>query len=274
MPIEVSFHENYYISETVNEPMNVEELPKEMVLFRAILTKAIKGVKNGFIHWKKNSLTAINVSPLLLLREFYGAMKKYGGHPATFFAAGRTFLQIKDTFLIYRLNGGYLNDPNNYDEQAWIDWADKYGICYEMVVPDSLKEEMKNELIEKNLRMYFREVYNADFAIEKKSVKCLVLKKITQDDKLISKGGTSQENYEFYSIVVNNTYFKRFFTSLYSFYRDNLPMIDETQYEGKIDININCKITDYKVLNKELEKYGLYLFPEERVIDVLVIKDN
>jgi hypothetical protein len=53
-----------------------------------------------------------------------------------------------------------------------------------------------------------------------------------------------------------------------------LPVLNETGFEGNIDITINGQLKDVSNVQKELLKYGLKLEEAERVIPILVISDK
>ena len=51
-----------------------------------------------------------------------------------------------------------------------------------------------------------------------------------------------------------------------------LPLLDETGYTGKVDLDINADLSDVNAVNNELEKYGLQMKEAQRNINMMVIR--
>lgn len=270
--MKTAFTEHYAIiinDDTLNATK--EDLEKDRLMFRSVFTKEIPGKVHGFTHFEPHSFTAINISPLLLLRMYFGLKKKYGYNYNYFFAEGKTEINVADTMTSYVLNGGYLNE--HYNEQAMIEWASKYAVCYELIVPNSVSLERKEEIMGQDLKRIFNDIYAVDFVIEQKIIKQLVLKRTSTNDRIKSKGGKSTREADAFSIKLQNQPIRIFIGLLTDFYRNSYPIYDETGLKEYIDIDIICKITDVNDLNKELNKYELELVLEDRPTDVLVIRD-
>jgi thiol-disulfide isomerase/thioredoxin len=263
----------YYTIINNDDSLNttLESLDRSRLMYHSVFTKEIPGNVHGYSHFEPHSFTAINVGPLLLVRTYFGLKKKYGYNFNYFFADGKTILDLKDTMTRYILDGGYLN--NNYSEQAWIEWGKKHAICYELVVPDSVALERKEEIMGQDLRRYFNDIYSVDFGIEERIVKQLVLKRTSKIDKLKSQGGKSIKFSDAFSIKLQNQPPRILISLLTDFYRASYPIYDETGLKEYIDIELTCKITDVNSLNNELKKYNLHLVLEDRPTDVLVVRD-
>lgn len=52
-----------------------------------------------------------------------------------------------------------------------------------------------------------------------------------------------------------------------------LPVIDETGYNGNIDIQLNAPYT-LQSITKQLQQQGLSLTPAQRELDIVVVKDK
>jgi len=52
------------------------------------------------------------------------------------------------------------------------------------------------------------------------------------------------------------------------------PLIDETGYTAKLDIDLNCKMSDVQSINHALDAYGLQLVEKIAERDMIVIKDK
>lgn len=142
-----------------------------------------------------------------------------------------------------------------------------YSIEY--IVP---KEEANN-LYTRMLR-YVNENSNYVASIEKKPVKCLVLRRTSSIDKIASKGGESIGN------VLKSPYMLRNVTLDYLLSAleatndiTTLPAIDETGYRGKVDLKFS-NFKDLKSIQKELSAYDLELVEVEKELPMLVVKDK
>lgn len=265
------FYENYIICNLSDSTYKTDRLKKNNFFFHSIMTGSIPDV-HGYMSFAPGRFSVVNCSVLLMLRNYYGIMKKYGRDISTFFAKGRTIMDIKDTMLTYRINGNKLSESHN--AQAMMDWGEKYAVCYELIVPDSTSEDRKNEIIKQDFDRYLGDIYQITFGIEQRNVAAMVLRKIITEDKLSSKGGRPVDDCNLYSIKLKNIPFQQFVNRLSEFNRDNLPIADSVNYPGNIDIELDCKINDYKTLSIELRKYGLALKIEEKVMDVLVLREK
>lgn len=270
--MKTAFIEHYTIIINDDTLNTVEEpLDRSRLMYRSVFTKEIPGNVHGFMHFEPHSFTAINVGPLLLLRNYFGLQKKYGYNFNYFFADGKTIVDVKDTMTSFVLNGGHLQD--HYNEQAWIEWGKNHAICYELVVPDSMSLERKEEIMGQDLKRYFNDIYSVDFGIEERIIKQLVLKRTSKTDKIKSRGGKSTRASDAFSIKLQNQPIRVLISLLTDFYRASYPIYDETGLKEYIDIELICKITDVEALNKGLSKYDLQLSVEDRPTDVLIIRD-
>lgn len=110
--------------------------------------------------------------------------------------------------------------------------------------------------------------------IEKRKVKCLVLKKTGKADQLKTTGGVAQNTlFKRPDGKLINGPFRYLLIRLIDLPIIKLPLIDETGYTGKIDITLSQK-PDLSLLQKELKAYGLELAEKERTINVFVLKDK
>lgn len=111
---------------------------------------------------------------------------------------------------------------------------------------------------------------------EKRRLECLVL--YATDTSLLNyKTGEKRTALDPFRIdlnKVNLSYFIDNLESSTSYYRSPYPILDKTGYTGLIgNLMIEANIEDYKILDKELQKYGLRFTLEEREIEVLVIRE-
>lgn len=142
-----------------------------------------------------------------------------------------------------------------------------YSIEY--IVP---KEDASN-LYTRMLR-YVNENSHYVASIEKKPVKCLVLRRTSGIDKIVSEGGEPIGNVLKAPYMLRNVSLD-FLLSALEATNDitTLPVIDETDYPGKIDLKFS-NFQDLKSIQKELSGYDLELVEVEKELPMLIVKDK
>ncbi|OPB94549.1 TlpA family protein disulfide reductase [Elizabethkingia ursingii] len=111
-------------------------------------------------------------------------------------------------------------------------------------------------------------------SIEKRNIRCLVLKRTSSKDKIASKGGVVKDNFFGSPSVLENVTLDYMLSGLNAT-NDLTPLavIDETGYKGKVDLRFS-EVRDLKTFQKELLQYDLSLTQQERNISVLIVKDK
>ncbi|WP_181163790.1 TlpA family protein disulfide reductase [Pontibacter mangrovi] len=112
-------------------------------------------------------------------------------------------------------------------------------------------------------------------SIEKRRMTCLVLRLTGRPNKLQSQGGktestlsrpgTKRLRHKPLLVLVKH---------LLSQPAIPYPVLDETGYDGPVDLDINAALDDLPALRRELRRYRLELVAAEREIEVLVIRDK
>jgi hypothetical protein len=153
------------------------------------------------------------------------------------------------------------------DGNRYTEWATKNAYSYELRMPFAKKNELFTIMQQDILRFF-----DYDISIQKIKRACYILVRTSAEDKLKTKGAVKTTPASKDSIVLLNLPLKNFVQGLNR--ELDKPCIDETGYTGNVDLRLGCWYTDINKLKKELHKYGLDLVEEERVIDILVIKDK
>lgn len=172
-----------------------------------------------------------------------------------------TIFQVRDKA---RLTSSLVGGPY----ERWL--QDGNGFCYELAVPLD-KEKLAFELMQKDLRLYFPEYSSA---VETRDTACLALRRISTSRALASTGGKTLLDLGPYEWKVSNATIKQIIRRLNYFQRLDKIIIDQTGYQGKLDMLLTAGYSDLKALNSELAKYGFALEPVQAPIQVLVIRDN
>lgn len=158
--------------------------------------------------------------------------------------------------------------PLDYIKNAEGRVEDHNLYSYEYIVPLS-KVDSLYSLMLKNLSQF------SDYSgkIEKRKVKCLILKRTSTVDKLKTKGSEMTFLFSLPKTDVQNTSLYTLINSLNAVPSVSLPIVDETGYTGNIDLKMGA-ILDAASIRKELSKYDLDLVEAERELNMLVIKDK
>ena len=139
---------------------------------------------------------------------------------------------------------------------------------YEYIVPQSKADSLYPLMLE-NLSRF------ADYKtiIEKRKVKCLVLKRTSTVDKLKTKGSEMSFLFSLSKTNLQNTSLYALVNSLNAVPTISLPIVDETGYPNNIDLTMGA-ISDLNSIRKELLRYDLELVEAERELDMLVISEK
>ena len=172
----------------------------------------------------------------------------------------------------------YPHEHNKIDE-----WQDQYSYNYDLMIPKWKKDE-RYKMMQADLERYF----NLAASVEKRKVRSLVLVRSSKADLLRSKGGKPQNNFNQLILVstgaaedtivqIINQPYAGFISNLKIYVEGHYPFIEETGYEGNIDIVLRVKSLqpfNLEELRKDLKQYGMELKEDYRMIDVLVIKEK
>jgi thiol-disulfide isomerase/thioredoxin len=168
--------------------------------------------------------------------------------------------------------------PNDYDKL--YEFEMKNAFIYELQVPPEKASE-KYKYMQQDLKRYF----NINFNVEKRKILCLVLTRISADDRIATKGPMPDSIYAKIigidsNVVYNNVPVSELVSGLnynFEYNKIRFPVVDGTGYRGNIDLIIGINSLSPLNLNslrKELRKYGLDLIEKKWLTNVLVIKED
>lgn len=156
------------------------------------------------------------------------------------------------------------------DDSKKDEWYSNNLFSYEAVSPLSGLDEAYS-FMQHNLNYYFP----YEGKIEKRKIKCLVLKRISKMDKLQSKGGSTWNIADNNYVSIQNSPINAFVNILANVYENlKTPLIDGTNYTDNIDIFLKAELNNIYDLKKALMLFDLDLIEEEREIKMLVITDK
>ncbi|MCZ2085768.1 MAG: TlpA family protein disulfide reductase [Flavobacteriales bacterium] len=139
---------------------------------------------------------------------------------------------------------------------------------YEYIVPIA-KADSLYQMMLRNLNQFID--YTA--IIEKRPAKCLVLKRISGKDQLMTKGGELKYLLTEKQTSLQNAPFSTFVSGLEGLPFVTVPIVNETVFKGNIDLKMGGT-PNISALRKELALYDLELMDAERNIDMLIIRDK
>ncbi|MES2875460.1 MAG: redoxin family protein [Bacteroidota bacterium] len=198
----------------------------------------------------RKKITATNLS---MVRLYQVAMSKGTGK----YTWDKTILEVSDTTKVRNRSSG-----SKYRE--WL--SEGNGYCYELILPEKFSDPFA--IMEQDLNRYFQ---NYSATIEKKPAEVLVLQKTSSSDLIKTKGGTPSRRIDATGCWLSNEKLSILNRWVDSYLK---PVVDETGYQGNVDITLSADMDDLSAINKELSKYHLQYVTATREIEFLVIRDK
>ncbi|MGN6602449.1 MAG: TlpA family protein disulfide reductase [Ginsengibacter sp.] len=186
---------------------------------------------------------------------------------------------IPDNIILLEVkNKGKFYAPRKTSE--YFDWADTSLFTYVIRQPVKDADQIYNSM-RQDLDRYFH--YQSNF--EYRKIKCLALKRISDEGKIMTKGLEPKLQLIFDSnqakLELQNQPLSILFSSIESVVFSQapfLPLFNETNYHGRVDLTLpwngNVENVSIPALRKSLRKYGLDLVEEYKVLKMLVISDH
>ena len=244
------------------EPFTKLALEDTTLLECHILTKYTPGyagiLQFGFKNWIKMQ----NTSMQTLFAFAYGEGTR-------FFGGFKHIRIITDDSSRFTPDFG----SGKFSAQFKQNWLAVHGVSYLLKFPlgDSAR---KWSLMREDLARFFPFV---TATIEKEVKECLVLERVTSISQPFQANGDGPPRVERspLNLMCSNVRMGEFVALLNLAYQGtDLQVIDQTDYQGNISVDIETEISNPVKLNNELLKYGLRLERRREPTDVLVLKDG
>jgi hypothetical protein len=165
----------------------------------------------------------------------------------------------------------WLKEPD--DDEEYDDWAASHQYSYDLKLPVEKSNQLYTTM-QQDLDRFF----GFQSRIIKTSVHCLVLKRISATDQIHTRGGHSltRISEQLDSLTISNQSLQSSLIPILGLMNRNLstPIIDGTFYKSNIDLNLIADLKDIASVNKELQRYGLSLVREDRILNMLMIRDK
>lgn len=209
----------------------------------------IRKTKNGKVYGRQ-------MTNLPLMEIYYPILYELFNRNGEQFNLTHAIITVKDQRL---LNGIYKADSS-------FEGHNLYN--YELIVPEEKSDSLYYYMLS-DLNRY------SDYTgtIEKRMVDCLILVRTSTIDKLKSKGGAPNCTFPSSPSILTNQKLSVMINMLADDTPIKLPIIDETDYTGNVDIEIPG-VQDLSTLQRELNRYDLELIPAKRSLNMFVLKDK
>lgn len=233
------------------------------LIYHSVLTGYIPGLIAGSSIYPTSGIDSIKGKRIIIRNVPIPWFYRVAFGDDEFIEQSRLILAVKDTTrLVNRIAKS--TDYENWKKQ-------NNAFCYELIVPPTLGKRAY-EIMRNDLDLLFNQ-YQAGF--EKQKKKCLILVRTSSAGKFYPTGGIEELHFDATGCKMKNADIIILFRHLRRFFQNSgLPIINETGYTGKVDININANMTNISAINEELKKYDLQFIEAERDVDMLVIRDK
>lgn len=227
--------------------------------YHALLTGYIPGLGGGSAlhqpsgstdHWRA---TFTNLNLQTLFANAYGKGRR-------FFSSSTIAVEVKDSLAFFHMG------------QKTRDWMPLHCYCYELIVPSVLADSGYN-MMQKDLDRLFA-CYQATLEIRQKKVLALI--RTSPADKMQSSTEAYSDGYDGFNYRLRHGKLEHFVIGLNGMYMQSSPLeiVDQTSYEGYVDLDLEVKFSDLQSVNAALSKYDLKLVEKSEPREILVIRDR
>lgn len=232
------------------KPLFLPPLPEGARLSQSLLLKGhYNGLGSGNRHYSNDSCRGIAVTNSTALWLYQTAALALFEKQGELFTGRRMVLNSSP-----EVSSGA--PPNQY--------------TYQLLLPAQKGEGLYSSMLS-DLNRYLP--YQG--VIEERQVNCLVLRLRGDTAKLASKGGEPLDRLlDKAHPRLRNLPLRHLIVRLNQLNRLELPVLDETGFSGKADLELNTSFDDLAGLQRTLKPYGLELVKAVRSIPMLVISDH
>lgn len=176
--------------------------------------------------------------------------------------------------IIIKVNDSSKLTPSSRDKNV-TDWMKANSYCFEMRVSNKLASKQPEffALMRQQLGLLFPQYKTS---IVDKNVESYVLMRTSKLDKLKSKNSASFFKTSPIGYSISNFPLRSLIRMLNMSHLQHLdtPIIDQTNYLGMVDLEINAKMSDIESINSALENYDLKFVSKKTKVAYLLIQDN
>lgn len=163
-----------------------------------------------------------------------------------------------------------LKNPLLFDNPKKADgsFEGSHLYSYDFIVPVKQADQLYELML-----AHLNQVSGYEARIEKRAVPYLALVRTSANDRLATKGGAAEFSLKYKKTMIRNTNLYWVANVLNGFPEITLPIVDETGYTRKIDLDMG-DISTLSQLRKELSRYDLDLMETKGSIDMLIIREQ
>ena len=161
------------------------------------------------------------------------------------------------------------------------DWINKNIYCYERVFESSVMKlpHLKRVQVQNTLVIGdFERFFSLTSKMEYRNEKCLIIYKLGNNGQFETKGGerihekTANKVFRLRNYPVGTLI--SIISSRFMLYSGEIPVIDETGYNGNIDVDFNFDDNrSVESLNKDLNRFGLGIKTESRMVKCITLEE-
>ncbi len=233
------------------------------ILYHSILTGYTPGLLGGSSAYPTHGIDDVTGKRVVVRNAYLPWFYRVAFGDGEFIEQSRLKIEVKDlSKLVWAKELGL-----SYEE-----WSKRGNVfCYELSVPPSLGGKAF-EIMRMDLSRFFAQ-YKVGF--EKETKKCLVLVRTSKANKFYASAGKEVLRFDMTSCTIQNGDMMILFRHLQRVFQNSgMPIINETGYEGKVNLAINANMANIGEINLEMKKYDLEFIEANRSVDVLVIRDS
>lgn len=242
-------------------PLSADALDTNRAFYHSFFVKGLlsglPSTRTPHISTETFGETFSNISILglysIVIRELY---PKFSLTPKT------TVLNVREPSVV-------AEPPELSDTAKWA-WAKANACTYQLLIPALHKQRFYNWVLEDLNR-----VSGFRARLEKRKVTCFVLKATGSLNAIRTKGGEPESALynDSFPVLLNSP-----FTHLVYYLNDvealTFPVIDETHFNGNVDLIFRAPFNEADRIQAELRRYNLQLVKAKRTIDVMVLSET
>lgn len=244
-----------------------EEINSQKSLIQSTLTGYTEGLSSGAGRFV-NMISVFNVPVIWLYKVAF-----WKGQ-VEMLSEDRTIVEVEENNIYEKLTTeDRNNNPRVSSGVDYENWLRSNGYCYELKVPKELDKDKFDFMLD-DLNRAFGSLYGIEGQMQNKKLKCLALVRTSKEDKIASKSTDPKVLQSKFTANIRKGKISTLISVLTQPLQNYPPLIDESNYSGRIDIDLECDLGNLVDVNKELAKFDLSLVEKEMEIKVGIIKSK
>jgi len=269
----------------ISEPFYLDKLRRAFYTNSGVTEKGMRyelKIYKGFIkglgaesNFRDGRITIINSRPVAMIRD---------AHAYNYQTGVSTFYQNKVIINSAKAKEQYSPDTKTFADSTWraenfysadIILSETYKTSEFDIKRKQIKRVVNAELLNALKSEYVNVFPEFKFKLQPQKMKVWVLK-LLDSTKVFSTDKFDRSEFLAgkFGVVAKDQFLWQFIRNMRLKWQFSPPFYDETNYLGKINFKLICKLDDYFGLAREFSKYGLSLTEEERTVDVIEIDDK